>query len=84
MMNQHILDIVNQNERIRNLYEIGPVQKAEIEQFAEDLLIVARNIVLNGLYDEEEFNPIDEWHRGHNQALTNAAEGLKNYFDLRV
>jgi hypothetical protein len=83
-MNQQILDIVRQNERIRNLYEIGPVQQAEVEQFAEDLLIIARNIVLNGLYDEEEFNPADPWHQGHNQALINVAEGIKNYFELRV
>jgi hypothetical protein len=37
-MNDKIKELVEQNERIKNLYDIGPVQRAEVEQFAEALI----------------------------------------------
>ena len=37
-MNDKINQMIQQNERIWNLYQIGPVQKAEVEQFMESIV----------------------------------------------
>ena len=37
-MNERIKELVMQNERIWNLYTIGPVQRAEVEQFVESIV----------------------------------------------
>lgn len=37
-MNDPLRDLVDQNERIKNLYDIGPVQRAEVSQFAEAII----------------------------------------------
>jgi hypothetical protein len=36
-MNNYIKNLVEKHERILNLYSIGPVQRAEVEDFAEDI-----------------------------------------------
>jgi hypothetical protein len=37
-MNERIRELAKQNERIWNLYTIGPVQRAEVEQFVEAIV----------------------------------------------
>lgn len=37
-MNERIKELVMQNERIWYLYKIGPVQRAEVEQFVESIV----------------------------------------------
>lgn len=37
-MNERIKQLAKQNERIWNLYTIGPVQRAEVEQFVEAIV----------------------------------------------
>lgn len=37
-MNERIEKLAKQNERIWNLYTIGPVQRAEVEQFVEAIV----------------------------------------------
>ena len=37
-MNDRIKELAAQNERIWNLYTIGPVQRAEVEDFAEAII----------------------------------------------
>jgi hypothetical protein len=37
-MNKRIRELAKQNERIWNLYTIGPVQRAEVEQFVEAIV----------------------------------------------
>jgi hypothetical protein len=37
-MNERIRALAKQNERIWNLYTIGPVQRAEVEQFVEAIV----------------------------------------------
>ena len=37
-MNERIEKLARQNERIWNLYTIGPVQRAEVEQFIEAIV----------------------------------------------
>ena len=37
-MNERIRHLIEQHERINNLYIIGPVQKAEVEDFIEAIV----------------------------------------------
>jgi hypothetical protein len=37
-MNKRVEKLARQNERIWNLYTIGPVQRAEVEQFVEAIV----------------------------------------------
>ena len=37
-MNERVRSLAMQNERIWNLYTIGPVQRAEVEQFVEAII----------------------------------------------
>lgn len=37
-MNERIRNLIEQHERINNLYIIGPVQKAEVEDFVEAIV----------------------------------------------
>jgi hypothetical protein len=37
-MNERIKELASKNERIWNLYTIGPVQRAEVEQFVESIV----------------------------------------------
>lgn len=37
-MNERIRHLIEQHERINNLYIIGPVQKAEVEDFVEAIV----------------------------------------------
>ena len=37
-MNERIKELAMQNERIWNLYTIGPVQRAEVEDFVEAIV----------------------------------------------
>lgn len=50
-MNPVIKTLINKHERIKNLYDIGPVQRAEIEQFIEDILHI-----VSVDYNSEDFN----------------------------
>jgi hypothetical protein len=39
ILNEHLVrELAMQNERIANLYTIGPVQRAEVEQFVEAIV----------------------------------------------
>ena len=45
MMNEELIkSLAMQNERIFNLYTIGPVQRAEVEQFVEAIVMQCLNI----------------------------------------
>jgi hypothetical protein len=45
MMNEEFIkSLAMQNERIFNLYTIGPVQRAEVEQFVEAIVMQCLNI----------------------------------------
>ena len=45
MMNEELVkSLAMQNERIFNLYTIGPVQRAEVEQFVEAIVMQCLNI----------------------------------------
>jgi hypothetical protein len=44
-MNERIKSIIEQNERILNLYTIGPVQRAEVEQFMQSIVQECINVV---------------------------------------
>ena len=45
MMNEELVkSLAMQNERIFNLYTIGPVQRAEVEQFVESIVQECLNI----------------------------------------
>jgi hypothetical protein len=51
-------------------------------KFAELIVRECALIVLNGKYDYEKFNADDEFHRGFNQALDSATEGIKQHFGV--
>lgn len=71
-MNQNIIDIAN---------EVGfSMDSPEALKFAQLLLSRVRNLVLNGMYDEEKFDPQNAFHCGHNTALDNAVIGVSAYF----
>lgn len=42
-MNQEILDVINKHERIKDFYNVGPVQRAVLQDFIEDIFRVADN-----------------------------------------
>ena len=77
------------NERIRELaHEAGlPTYNPDgiptkLEKFAELIVRECICLVLNGKYDEEKYNPNNDFDRGHNRALDNAAEGFKQHFGV--
>ena len=47
MNEQLVKQLVMQNERIANLYTIGPVQRAEVEQFVEAIVRECVSVVEN-------------------------------------
>ena len=52
-------------------------------KFAELIVRECICIVINGKYDEEKFDPTDDFHRGHNRALDFAEEGINNHFGVK-
>lgn len=44
-MKKELLDAIQASDRIRNMYEIGPVQKAEVEMFIADIIELCAGIV---------------------------------------
>lgn len=44
-MNERIRALTRQNERINNLCEIGPVQRAEVEQFVEAIIMESCDVL---------------------------------------
>lgn len=48
MINEEFLKVINKHERIKNLYDIGPVQKAQIGDFIDDIV----RVLDNGYYDD--------------------------------
>ena len=59
MNDQLIKQLAMQNERIGNLYSIGPVQRAEVEQFVESIVAecigVVNKIVPPGYTDYPDY-----------------------------
>jgi hypothetical protein len=56
-MNERIRALARQNERINNLCEIGPVQRAEVEQFVEAIILESCDVLRK--WKREPF-PFDE------------------------
>lgn len=81
------------NERIRELAEqattyIEPTSNSgegwvfNKEKFAEMIVRECVHCVLNGRFDEEKFNADDLFDQGHNKALNDTAEGIKQHFGV--
>jgi hypothetical protein len=57
-MNDRIRELANQVERIRDLYNIGPVHRDAVEQFAELIVRECASICeLNGQSYKHSFTP---------------------------
>lgn len=50
-MNEEFLEVLKGSERMYNLYRIGPVQRAEIEDFVNEIVHV-----INNAYDCDTFS----------------------------
>ena len=83
------------NERIKelaleaaygNIDPNGPFTTEEFNQFtAKFAELVVRQcicLVINGKYDDEQFDANNEFHCGHNIALDGTAEGITKYLVL--
>ena len=62
-MNERIEKLARQNERIWNLYTIGPVQRAEVEQFIEAIVEATLTQVAERAYYTGDRNWSDELDR---------------------
>lgn len=77
MNEQLVKQFVMQNERIANLYNIGPVQRAEVEQFVEAIVRECAGVVknLSPGYDDYR-NQIEDAFR------IDCVEQLKQHFGV--
>lgn len=76
-MNNRIQEIANQVERIRDLYNIGPVHRDAVEQFAELLVKECMTTILKEskwYWDKDEFES--------SNAIQNAARRVKEHFGV--
>ena len=58
MNDQLVKQLANQNERIANLYNIGPVQRAEVEQFVEAIAYECIDLALGSSHREDDMGAI--------------------------
>lgn len=57
-MNDNIKELVSRHERIKNLYDIGPVQRAEIEEFVEEIVRECVHLCINEMPDPRDSTEI--------------------------
>ena len=90
-MNERIKELAMQNERIWNLYTIGPVQRAEVEDFAEAIVgecIEYLNTEIDRLCAYQNTLHIDD-HEGFKsvdiaiEKCLDNIKGLENHFGVK-
>ena len=66
-MNDRIADILNQPafDRLKDWYDIGPVQKATLELFAELIVIECVKAVMDGTKEGDHYAQRIEQHFDH-------------------
>lgn len=76
-MDDRVRELAKRNERIWNLYSIGPVQRAEVEEFTESIL--QECIKLAGT-ESDRYYAMDEWELA--LVMENYQALLKKHFEL--
>jgi len=67
--------LLKDNERVRNLYEIGPVQRCSVEDFADAIINECISELTNNLF----FHGIDH---SNDPEFYKAIEKTKKYFNM--
>lgn len=73
-MNPKIRELIQRHERIQNLYQIGPVQRAEVEAFVEEIVQECITVIEAAKPGVDQLPP--------EVALTMAANNVRAYFGL--
>ena len=76
-MNNQIQEIANQVERIRDLYNIGPVHRDAVEQFAE---LIVQECMTTMLKESKWYWDKDEFESSN--AIQNATRRVKERFGV--
>jgi len=78
IMNETLIrQLVEQNERIANLYNIGPVQRAEVEQFVEAIVKEAIEKI-----ESNYVAMVGTYPGAHNSAIRKCVVTVKEHFGV--
>lgn len=84
-MNERIKELAQEHERIWNLYSIGPVQQAEVEDFVEAIVQECLRVAREELVEDDvlytQADPLfREYLKGNNGGITDAVRAIKQHF----
>jgi hypothetical protein len=81
-MNPRIRELAEQAGAVFTNSHAASLLDDEMEKFAELIVAECVCLVLNGKYDDEQFDANNEFHCGHNIALDGTAEGITKHFGV--
>jgi hypothetical protein len=85
-MNERIKELLKQAAKLANTEHNKDFDRSfdmiVAEKFAQLIVQECVCLVLNGKYDDEQFDANNEFHCGHNIALDGTAEGITKHFGV--